>query len=76
MQTAFRASRMSFDIEAGSPIILIPHSSKSKEILVMDLGTMTVKNKFLHSGDPGTLEAKRQTSQRRSESTSTSTGKG
>ncbi|XP_074642818.1 intermembrane lipid transfer protein VPS13D-like [Tubulanus polymorphus] len=54
-ETAQRGSRISLDIEAGSPVILIPHSSISTDVLVMDLGTLTIRNGFLVSGQPGTI---------------------
>ena len=43
------------DIEAGAPVILVPHSSRTSDILVLDMGTLTVKNSFLVDGDEGTI---------------------
>ncbi|XP_022090239.1 vacuolar protein sorting-associated protein 13D-like isoform X2 [Acanthaster planci] len=50
-----RASRISMDIEAGSPVCIAPISSKSKDVLVMNLGNLTLKNEFLLAGSPGTI---------------------
>ncbi|XP_014665862.1 PREDICTED: vacuolar protein sorting-associated protein 13D-like [Priapulus caudatus] len=47
--------RILLDIQAGSPVILIPHSARSTDILVADLGTLTVSNTFLKVGAPGTI---------------------
>ncbi|XP_071113916.1 intermembrane lipid transfer protein VPS13D-like [Haliotis cracherodii] len=53
-ESASRGSRIKLDIEAGSPILLIPHSSKTDDILVADLGTLRVVNTFLVDGAEGT----------------------
>ena len=45
------------DIEAQSPIIVIPHSSQSNDVLVADLGNLMLKNVFKHDGTDGTLSA-------------------
>lgn len=37
---ATRGARIKLDINADSPIILLPHSSKSTDILVADLGKL------------------------------------
>ncbi|XP_038078266.1 vacuolar protein sorting-associated protein 13D-like isoform X2 [Patiria miniata] len=50
-----RASRISLDIEAGSPVCIAPISSKSKDVLVMNLGNLTLKNEFLFAGSRGTI---------------------
>ena len=60
-EQAYRAARISMDIEAGAPILLFPHSSHSKDILVMDLGKLTVVNTFLLAGLPGTVSAQAAT---------------
>ncbi len=49
---------MNFDIDAGAPIILIPHSSRSTDILVMDMGTLTVRNSFHYADSIGTIGGK------------------
>ncbi|CAB3365707.1 Hypothetical predicted protein [Cloeon dipterum] len=41
-----RGRRILWDIQADSPVILIPLSSKSNKVLVADLGKLTVSNKF------------------------------
>ena len=50
-----RASRISLDIEAGSPVCIAPISSKSKDVLVVNLGNLTLKNEFLMAGSEGTI---------------------
>ena len=59
-EKAFRGSRIKIDIEAGAPIIFIPHSSKTSDILVIDLGAMSVHNTFLEAGAEGTISHKRK----------------
>lgn len=54
-EAAFHNPRLLLDIEAGSPIILIPHSSKTSDVLVADLGKLSVKNCFIFDGDSGTF---------------------
>ncbi len=54
-EQAFRGSRVSLDIEAGAPVILVPHSSRTSDILVLDTGTLTVRNSFLLDGAEGTI---------------------
>ncbi|KAK3583966.1 hypothetical protein CHS0354_033760 [Potamilus streckersoni] len=57
-ETAFHSPRLFLDVEAKSPIIIIPHSSKTADVLVMDLGIFSVKNCFKMDGDEGTLKNK------------------
>ncbi|XP_029434245.1 vacuolar protein sorting-associated protein 13D isoform X2 [Rhinatrema bivittatum] len=52
---AQRASRILLDIEAGAPVLLIPESSRSNNLIVANLGKLKVKNKFLFAGSPGTF---------------------
>lgn len=47
--------RLSLILEAGSPIILLPVSCKSSDLLVVDLGQLSVSNVFKFSGDEGTI---------------------
>ena len=54
-EAAFHMARILLDIEAGSPIILVPHSSRTTDVLVADLGTLSVKNCFKFDGDPETF---------------------
>ena len=58
-ETAQRGSRIRLDIEAGAPIVLVPHSSKTTDILVINMGNLTVKNIFLETGKEGTIAYKR-----------------
>ncbi|XP_066528182.1 intermembrane lipid transfer protein VPS13D isoform X2 [Hoplias malabaricus] len=50
-----RASRMLLDIEAGAPVLLIPESSRSKRLIVANLGQLKVRNRFLPAGTHGTF---------------------
>nr|XP_006005250.1 PREDICTED: vacuolar protein sorting-associated protein 13D [Latimeria chalumnae] len=52
---AQRASRILLDIEAGAPVLLVPESSRSDNLIVANLGKLKVKNKFLFAGTPGTF---------------------
>ncbi|DAA21309.1 TPA: vacuolar protein sorting 13 homolog D [Bos taurus] len=52
---AQRYSRVLLDIEAGAPVLLIPESSRSNNLIVANLGKLKVKNKFLFAGFPGTF---------------------
>ncbi|XP_041352246.1 vacuolar protein sorting-associated protein 13D-like isoform X2 [Gigantopelta aegis] len=51
---ATHGTRMQLDIEAGSPIILIPHSSRTDDVLVVDLGRLRITNSFTFDGEEGT----------------------
>ena len=62
MEVNNRGARVSLKVEAGAPVILIPRSSKSHEVLVGNLGNLTLSNKFLFSGSPGTIAASMQSS--------------
>ncbi|XP_040182653.1 vacuolar protein sorting-associated protein 13D [Rana temporaria] len=55
---AHRASRIRLDIEAGAPVLLIPESSQSNNLIVANLGKLKVKNRFLFSGSHGTFSLK------------------
>uniref|UniRef100_A0A8D0SIU7 UBA domain-containing protein n=1 Tax=Sus scrofa TaxID=9823 RepID=A0A8D0SIU7_PIG len=52
---AQRGSRVLLDIEAGAPVLLIPESSRSNNLIVANLGKLKVRNKFLFAGFPGTF---------------------
>ncbi|XP_047110726.1 vacuolar protein sorting-associated protein 13D [Schistocerca piceifrons] len=49
------APRMLLELHAGSPVIMLPVSSLSSDILVADLGRLTVSNSFKMYGSPGTI---------------------
>lgn len=49
------AARIKLDVQAGSPVILAPISSRSKELLVINLGNLTLTNCFLSAGSKGTI---------------------
>ncbi|XP_013405463.1 vacuolar protein sorting-associated protein 13D-like isoform X2 [Lingula anatina] len=69
-EKASRGGRMKLDIVAGSPIILIPHSSKTTDILVVDLGTLTVKNTFKFADNTVKSEFTHKKKERHSSSSS------
>ena len=48
---------LKLDIEAGSPLLILPMSSNSPDIVAVDLGSLTICNKFLFSGDEGTISS-------------------
>lgn len=50
-----RATRISLDIIAGSPLMIFPRSSTSEDLLVANLGHMTLRNQFLFADDEGTI---------------------
>lgn len=47
--------RIKLQLLAASPVILLPMSSRSSEVLIADLGKLSVNNKFLMSGSEGTI---------------------
>uniref|UniRef100_A0A4W3GI10 Vacuolar protein sorting 13 homolog D n=1 Tax=Callorhinchus milii TaxID=7868 RepID=A0A4W3GI10_CALMI len=59
---AQRASRILLDIEAGAPVLLIPESSKSNQLIVANLGKLKVKNQFLFVRSPGTFSLRDKSS--------------
>ncbi|XP_076023177.1 intermembrane lipid transfer protein VPS13D isoform X2 [Genypterus blacodes] len=50
-----RASRILLDIKAGAPVLLIPESSRSPRVIVVNLGQLRVCNSFLPVGSRGTF---------------------
>lgn len=46
---------MSFVLEVDSPILILPVSSKSHDLLIGDFGELKVTNCFKYSGDNGTI---------------------
>lgn len=47
--------RLSLIIEAASPVILLPVSSDSTDLLICDLGQLSISNKFKESNEVGTI---------------------
>lgn len=47
--------KLSLVLKAGSPMILLPVSSKSSDLLIVDLGQLLVTNSFKLSGDADTI---------------------
>ena len=54
-EASTRATRMSLDISACTPLIIFPRSSTSEDLLVANLGHLTLRNRFLFVGDEGTI---------------------
>ncbi len=52
-----RGSRVMLDVEAGSPLLLIPMSSHSTKMLAVDMGSLEIHNTFKFSGDEGTISS-------------------
>lgn len=55
-----QSTRLLLELHAGSPVILLPVSSQSPEILVADLGKLSVNNGFRYAGSEGTFSSVRQ----------------
>ncbi|XP_058017026.1 intermembrane lipid transfer protein VPS13D [Ahaetulla prasina] len=55
---AQRAARILLDIEAGAPVLLIPESSRSSQLIVANLGKLKIKNRFLVAGASATFSLK------------------
>lgn len=47
MDFAQQSSRMALDINVKAPVVVIPQSATSTDVLVADFGLITVKNEFL-----------------------------
>ncbi len=56
-EIAARGTRLKLDIAAGSPLLLLPMSSHSADLLTVDLGSLDICNSFKFSGDEGTISA-------------------
>lgn len=53
---------MLINFEAGSPVIILPVSSKSSNLLIGDFGELRVNNSFRFSGDPATISIENNSS--------------
>lgn len=47
-----RATQLGLEISAGSPIIILPLSYESNQLIIADLGKFSLKNSFHLSSDP------------------------
>ncbi|KAF5273971.1 hypothetical protein FQA39_LY01087 [Lamprigera yunnana] len=47
--------RLSIIVQAGAPVILLPVGSRSSDLLIADLGRLSLTNEFKYSGDPNTI---------------------
>lgn len=45
-ELAERSSRLALDINIKAPVVIVPQSAVSANVLVADLGLITVKNRF------------------------------
>ncbi|XP_054285267.1 intermembrane lipid transfer protein VPS13D-like [Macrosteles quadrilineatus] len=48
-------TRLKLEMVAASPVLFLPMSARSGEVLVVDLGKLHVSNRFLMSGSEGTI---------------------
>ncbi|KAK4875461.1 hypothetical protein RN001_011883 [Aquatica leii] len=48
-------NRLSIILQAGAPVIVLPVSSRSSDLLIADLGRLSLTNTFKYSGDLGTI---------------------
>lgn len=55
-----RSARIQMNIEADSPVIMFPHSYKTTDLLVAELGQLKVTNRFLFDGSVGTIKARQK----------------
>uniref|UniRef100_A0A674DPS1 Vacuolar protein sorting 13 homolog A n=1 Tax=Salmo trutta TaxID=8032 RepID=A0A674DPS1_SALTR len=46
MELAERSTRISLDVDFNAPVVFLPQSSSSANVIVADLGMVTVKNRF------------------------------
>ncbi|CAB1321661.1 unnamed protein product, partial [Coregonus sp. 'balchen'] len=46
MELAERSTRISLDVDFNAPVVFLPQSSSSTNVIVADLGMVTVKNRF------------------------------
>lgn len=53
-----RATQLGLEISAGSPIIILPLSWESNQLIVADLGKFSLKNSFHFSSDPFVISKK------------------
>ena len=57
LQEKMRGARVRVDLEAGSPLLILPMSSFATQVLVVYLGKLEVHNTFKFSGDEGTISS-------------------
>lgn len=57
-----RNARIKMNIEADSPVILLPYSYKTTGLLVAELGRLSVTNQFLLDGSIGTIKGRQYNS--------------
>ena len=56
-ETASRGMKLRLDVEAESPLLLLPVSSSSPRLLVVHLGFLRVHNSFKLAGQEGTISS-------------------
>ncbi|KAG8261126.1 hypothetical protein J6590_081168 [Homalodisca vitripennis] len=54
-------TRLKLEVNTASPVILLPMSSQSNEVLVADLGKLSVSNRFVMSGTHGSSDSGQDT---------------
>ncbi|CAF3378706.1 unnamed protein product [Rotaria sp. Silwood1] len=55
--SAGRATGIELDIEAESPILILPEYALNKHVIILHLGNVIIKNRFLYENEPGTLSS-------------------
>ncbi|CAF0789547.1 unnamed protein product [Rotaria sordida] len=55
--SAGRSTGIELDIEAESPILILPEYALSKHVIILYLGNIIIKNRFLYENEPGTLSS-------------------
>ena len=55
--SAGRSTGIELDIEAESPILILPQYALNESVIILHLGHIIIKNRFLYENQPGTLSA-------------------
>ncbi|CAF3567800.1 unnamed protein product [Adineta steineri] len=55
--SAGRSTGIELDIEAESPILILPEYALNKPVIILHLGNIIIKNRFLFDNEPGTLSS-------------------
>jgi vacuolar protein sorting-associated protein 13A/C len=46
-----RAFRLALDVNMKAPVVVVPESSRSSNVIILDLGRLAVTNKFSRTAD-------------------------
>ncbi|CAF1602704.1 unnamed protein product [Rotaria magnacalcarata] len=55
--SAGRSTGIELDIEAESPVLILPEYALNKRVIILHLGNIIIKNRFLFENEPGTLSS-------------------